>query len=134
MGSEISVSKVDHFCPYSKNLRFSKSYLRSVSHQTQGKLISVCKSTILVSKIVFHLNECSFILAEKKSKVWPDARSSLVQYHTKMDQKIFFLKFCYLIRVEHEKCSDMCVWIVRFGPKLRKWDHFQKKCQYRKKC
>ena len=29
--------------------------------------------------------------------------------------KIFFFQLCYLIRVEHEKCSEMCVWIVRFG-------------------
>jgi hypothetical protein len=35
--------------------------------------------------------------------------------------KIFF---CYLIRVEHEKCSETCVWIIRFGQKLRKWDYF----------
>ena len=26
-----------------------------------------------------------------------------------------FSNFCYLICVEHEKCSEMCVWIVRFG-------------------
>ena len=29
-------------------------------------------------------------------------------------KKIFF-KFCYLIHVEHEKCSEMCVLIARFG-------------------
>jgi hypothetical protein len=29
--------------------------------------------------------------------------------------KNFFIKVCYLIRVEHEKRSEMCVWIVRFG-------------------
>ena len=34
-------------------------------------------------------------------------------------KKIIF-KVCYLIRVEHEKCSEMCVWIIRFGQKLRK--------------
>jgi hypothetical protein len=28
--------------------------------------------------------------------------------------------FCYLIRVEHEKCSEMCVWIVSFGQKIEK--------------
>jgi hypothetical protein len=38
--------------------------------------------------------------------------------------KFFFYKFCYLNRVEYEKCSEMCVWIVRFAQKLRKWDHF----------
>ena len=26
--------------------------------------------------------------------------------------KIIFFKFCYLIQVEHEKCSEMCVWNV----------------------
>jgi hypothetical protein len=26
--------------------------------------------------------------------------------------------------LEHEKCSEMCVWIVRFGQKLRKLGHF----------
>jgi hypothetical protein len=35
-------------------------------------------------------------------------------------QKNHFSYFCYLIRVEHEKCSEMCVWIVGFGQKLRK--------------
>jgi hypothetical protein len=39
-------------------------------------------------------------------------------------QKKLFLKFCYLIHVENEKCSEMCVWIVRFGQNLRKWDYF----------
>ena len=29
--------------------------------------------------------------------------------------KISFLQLCYLIIVEHEKCSEMCVRIVRFG-------------------
>ena len=29
--------------------------------------------------------------------------------------------YCYLIRVEHTKCSEMYVWIVRFGKNLRKW-------------
>ena len=38
--------------------------------------------------------------------------------------KQLFLYFCYLIRVEHEKFSEMCVWIVRFGQNLRKWDYF----------
>ena len=64
------------------------------------------------------------IWQKKKSKVWPDAKSSLIQYQTKLDQNKMTFCFCYLIRVEHEKCSDMCVWIVRFGTKLRKWDHF----------
>jgi hypothetical protein len=43
-----------------------------------------------------------------------------------MAKKDFFY-FCYLIRVEHEKFSEMCVWIVRFGQKLRKWDCFNLK-------
>jgi len=120
MSTEISVSKVDHFCPYAENWRFSKSYLRSVSHESYGKLISVCNSSILISKKVFHLNGRSCNLAEKKSKVWPDARFSLVQYQTKMEQNKMTFCFCFWIRVEHEKCSNM--WI--FGPKLRKWDHF----------
>ena len=34
--------------------------------------------------------------------------------------KIIFFQLCYLIRVEHEKCSEMCVWIVGFGQILRK--------------
>ena len=39
----------------------------------------------------------------------------------------FFLNFTEkgpicLIRVEHEKCSEMSVRIVRFGLKLSKWD------------
>jgi hypothetical protein len=34
-------------------------------------------------------------------------------------QKNVFSNFCYLIRVEHEKCSEMCVWIVGSGQKLR---------------
>ena len=38
--------------------------------------------------------------------------------------KIIFFQLCYLICVEHEKCSEMCVWNVSFGPKLRKWDYF----------
>jgi hypothetical protein len=36
--------------------------------------------------------------------------------------KNYLFNFCYLIRVEHEKCSVMCLWIIRFGPKLGKWD------------
>ena len=43
-----------------------------------------------------------------------------------LEQKLFFLQLCYLIRVENEKCSEMCVWIVRFSQKLRKWDCFWK--------
>jgi hypothetical protein len=35
-----------------------------------------------------------------------------------------FSYFCYSIRVEHEKCSEMCVWIVGFGQNLRNWDYF----------
>jgi hypothetical protein len=31
-----------------------------------------------------------------------------------------FSYFCYLIRIEHEKCPEMCVWIVRFGLKIEK--------------
>ena len=38
--------------------------------------------------------------------------------------KKIICKVCYLIRVEHEKCSEMCVWIIRFGQKLRNWDYF----------
>jgi hypothetical protein len=40
-----------------------------------------------------------------------------------IDQKNVFLNFCYLIRVEHRKWSEMCVLIVRFGLKFTKWDH-----------
>jgi hypothetical protein len=40
--------------------------------------------------------------------------------HKKLENMSF--NFCYLIRVEHEKWSEMCVWIVRFGQKLRYWD------------
>jgi hypothetical protein len=29
--------------------------------------------------------------------------------------KNHIFSFCYLVRVEHEKCSEMCYWIVRFG-------------------
>jgi hypothetical protein len=39
-------------------------------------------------------------------------------------QKIKKIYFCYLIRVEHEKCFEMCAWIVRFGQNLRNWDYF----------
>jgi hypothetical protein len=39
-----------------------------------------------------------------------------------VDQKKVFFYFCYLIRVQHKKCSETCVWIVRFGQNLRKWD------------
>jgi hypothetical protein len=42
----------------------------------------------------------------------------------KIDKKIFFLNFGYLIRVEHKKCSEMCVRIVLFGLILIKWSHF----------
>ena len=38
--------------------------------------------------------------------------------------KKFFFYFCYSIRVEHGEFSEMCVWIVRFGQNLRKWDMF----------
>jgi hypothetical protein len=124
MDKEIFVSKVDHIFPYAENSRFSKPNLRSVSRKSSEKLITVCNSTILVSKKVFHLNERSCNFDEKKSKVWPDARSSLVQYQTKMGQKIIFFYFCYLFRVEHKKFSEMSVWIVRFSLKLRKWDYF----------
>ena len=124
MGTEIPVSKVDHFCPYAENSRFSKSNLRSVSNQSYGKLISICNSTILVSKKAFHLNRRSCNLAEKKSKIKPDSRSSLVQYQTKMGQNKMTFYFCYFIRVELVKCSEMGVWIVRFGLKLRKCNHF----------
>ena len=44
---------------------------------------------------------------------WTTWYSSLV--------KKIFAWYCYLIRVVFEKCSDMCVWISRFGPNLRKW-------------
>jgi hypothetical protein len=37
-------------------------------------------------------------------------------------QKIF-LEFGFLIHVEHEKCSEICVWIVRFGQNLRKLEY-----------
>ena len=91
IGTEISVSKVDHFCQYAENSRFSKSNLRSGPY---GKLISLCNSTILVSKIVF-LTWIGALLfrMKKKSKVWPNARSSLVQYQTIMDQKIIIFLF-----------------------------------------
>jgi hypothetical protein len=41
-----------------------------------------------------------------------------------ISQKLFFFQFSYLIRVEHDKCSEMCVWIVRLRLKLRKLDQF----------
>jgi hypothetical protein len=41
-----------------------------------------------------------------------------------IDQKMFFELLLFFIRVEHKKCSEMCVWIVRFSLKLIKWDHF----------
>jgi hypothetical protein len=50
----------------------------------------------------------------------PWTNSDMVLY----GQKKIFFNFCYLNRVEHEKCSEMCVWIVRFGQKFRNWDHF----------
>jgi hypothetical protein len=34
MGTEISVSKVDHFCQYAENSRISKSNLTTVFHQS----------------------------------------------------------------------------------------------------
>ena len=45
--------------------------------------------------------------------------------YARYQPKIIFFQLCYLNRVEHEKCSEMCVWIVRFGQNLRKWDYFQ---------
>ena len=36
--------------------------------------------------------------------------------------KNYFFYFCYLIRVEHEKWSEMCVWVVGFSQKMRKLD------------
>jgi hypothetical protein len=56
-------------------------------------------------------------------------------YDTSMDHlryglvwpKKVFVNFFYLIRVEHKKCSEMRVLIVRFGQKLRNWDCFVKK-------
>jgi hypothetical protein len=48
--------------------------------------------------------------------------SGLFFFQLLFEFSIFFQ--CYLNRVEHEKCSEMCVWIVRFGLKLRKLDHF----------
>jgi hypothetical protein len=53
----------------------------------------------------------------------PWTASDMVSY----GQKMFFFNFCYLIRVEHKKCSEMCVWIFRFGQKLRIWEHFERK-------
>ena len=50
----------------------------------------------------------------------PKRHNSLLVW---IDKKIF-LNFCYLIRVEHIKSSEICFRIVRFGLKLRKLDHF----------
>jgi hypothetical protein len=47
--------------------------------------------------------------------------------------KNFFFNFCYLIRVEHKKRSEMCVRIVRFGLKLIKWTIFSEKLTFSKK-
>jgi hypothetical protein len=45
-----------------------------------------------------------FWMKKKNPKVWLDSKFSLVQYPTINVPKINnFLKFCYLIRVEHEK-------------------------------
>ncbi len=56
------------------------------------------------------------------------------RYGRDLDQpKIIFFQLCYLDRVEHEKCSEMCVQIDRFTLKLRKWDCFYKKGQLLKK-
>jgi hypothetical protein len=44
-----------------------------------------------------------------------------------MDKKLKIIYFCYLNRVEHENSSEMCLWIVRFGQKLRSWDYFKRK-------
>jgi hypothetical protein len=43
-----------------------------------------------------------------------------------------FFQLCYLIHVEQEKCSEMCVRIVRFGLKLRKWTIFSEKLTFSK--
>jgi hypothetical protein len=42
--------------------------------------------------------------------------------HLERERVNFFSNFCYLIRVEHEKYSEMCDWIIRFGQNLKKWD------------
>jgi hypothetical protein len=64
------------------------------------------------------------VLAKKKYLFYrtlkpPKRPNSLMVW---IDQKSNF--FYYLIRIEHNKCSEMCVWIVKFGLKLIKWDHF----------
>jgi hypothetical protein len=48
--------------------------------------------------------------------------SWVIQGMVGFGQKQLFSTLCYLIRVEHEKFSEMCVSIVRFGQNLRKWD------------
>ncbi len=41
--------------------------------------------------------------------------------------KNYLFQFCYLIRLEYEQCSEMCVWIVTFDQKLRMGLFFGKK-------
>jgi hypothetical protein len=44
----------------------------------------------------------------------------------------YFFNICYLIRVEHKKCSVMCVLIVRFGLKLYNRTIFSEKLTFSK--
>ena len=51
-----------------------------------------------------------FVCESKTSKKWTnDSYGSLIKI-----EKNFFFNFCYLIRVEHKKCSELSVRIIRF--------------------
>jgi hypothetical protein len=60
-----------------------------------------------------------FVCKYDKRSIW----TKFVHYST---SQISYsqTKYWYLIRLEHKKCSEMCVRIVRFGLKLKKMGPF----------
>jgi hypothetical protein len=80
---------------------------------TKRVLSAGSRENVMFQKIDF-LRSTSYVVFFESLK---DSRYGRVR------PKIIFFHLCYLIRVEYEKCSAMCVWIVRFGQKLRKWDY-----------
>jgi hypothetical protein len=55
----------------------------------------------------------------------PDRLHAPPQIWYRSVKENFFFHFCYLNLLEHEKCSEICVWIVGFGQILRKCDCFK---------
>ena len=61
---------------------------------------------------------------QKKFTLWPST-----MYHSGYDREYPSKKICYFIHLEHEKCSEIWLWIVSFGQRLRNWE-WEKKLKF----